>query len=350
MGDRDPPINPIQSGLTPWKIVQLYSSDEWEDFVVEWSEGFTPAYHTVVRLGGSGDKGRDVVAYLDDPQSDCEWDSYQCKHYDHALRPTDVYVELAKLCFYTHLGDYSVPRRYRFVAPRGVGTKLHDLLRNPDKLRAELYANWDAYCLKYITETSEVPISKKLRIHIDAFDFSRVWFVTPQELLNQHRRTRYWYQRFKVESPIRPSIADPPEEVQEHEQVYVSQLLQAYSERVGKTIQKVAALISEPEYHEHFRRARGCFFSAEALGRFSRDQFTVGAFTGLKNDIFQGVVDVSICEHKDGFACLLETTRTAVALHLPNSELKPYVGPADRIGLCHHLANDRALSWVKEVS
>ena len=135
MGNTDLPVDPIKSGLTPWKIVQLYSSDEWEDFIVEWSEGFDPPYHTVVKLGGAGDKGRDVVGYITAPQDDSEWDSYQCKHYDHALRPTDVYVELAKLCFYTYIGDYSVPRRYRFVAPRGVGTKLHDLLKNPKKLR-----------------------------------------------------------------------------------------------------------------------------------------------------------------------------------------------------------------------
>jgi hypothetical protein len=122
-------LDVAQSGLTPWKLIQTYSPAEWEDFIVEWSEGFTPAYFQVVKLGGAGDKGRDVIGYLGDPQTACEWDSYQCKHYDHALMPSEIYGELGKLCVFTHRGDFSVPRRYRFVAPCGVGTSLHDLLK-----------------------------------------------------------------------------------------------------------------------------------------------------------------------------------------------------------------------------
>jgi hypothetical protein len=215
-------------------------------------------------------------------------------------------------------------------------------------LRTELYANWDAYCLKQISDVADTPLTPELRKFIETFDFRRVWFVTPQELLNQHRSTKYWHQRFKIEPPVRPAVPTPPTDVQSHELVYVTELLRAYSERAGKTISKVADLIPQPVFHDHFRRARGCFFSAEALGRFSRDQFTTGAFTGLKNDIFQGVVDVTICDHKDGLACLLETTKSAVALPLPDSDLKPYVGPTDKIGVCHHLANDLALKWVKD--
>lgn len=347
MDNTDPLVQPIKSGMTPRKIIQFFTADVWEEFVVEWTEGFETPYHTVVNLGGAGDKGRDVIGYLGDPQSDCQWDNYQCKHYDHPLRPTDVYTELAKLCYYTFIGDYSVPRRYRFVAPRGVGTKLHDLLKNHGRLRAELYANWEDYCQKKITDTTDVALTIQMRAYIDAFDFSRVWFITPQDLLKQHQRTKYWHQRFKIEPPVRPKAPTPPAEVQDHELVYVSQLLSAYSQRTGKTLSKVTALSSEPEYHEHFRRARGAFFSAEALGRFSRDQFTGGAFVGLKEEIFHGVIDISMLEHKDGFSCLLETTRAAVALPLPESELKPYVGSTDRIGLCHHLANDSLLKWVK---
>jgi hypothetical protein len=62
----------------------------------------------------------------------------ECKHYSNALTPSNVYLELGKLCVYTWRGDYTVPRRYRFVAPLGVGTKLHDMLRKPEELRKEL--------------------------------------------------------------------------------------------------------------------------------------------------------------------------------------------------------------------
>lgn len=44
-------LDVAQSGLTPWKLIQTYSPDEWEHFIVEWSEGFQPAYQQVIKLG-----------------------------------------------------------------------------------------------------------------------------------------------------------------------------------------------------------------------------------------------------------------------------------------------------------
>ena len=192
----DKRVDVADAGLTPWQIIQNYDDKEWEHFIAEWSEGFDPPYNQVIVLGGAGDKGRDVIGYVSDPTNpSAEWDSFQCKHYRNALTPTDIYVELAKLCFYTHRGDYTVPRQYRFVSPRGIGTKLHDLLKKPDILRAELLANWDKYCRSKIQE-EEVPLDAALQAYIQAFNFSIVWFVTPQEILGQHERTKVTVKSF----------------------------------------------------------------------------------------------------------------------------------------------------------
>lgn len=341
-------IDVQQAGLTPWKLIQLYSPDEWEDFIVEWTEGFDPPYHSVVRLGGAGDKGRDVIGYAAAPQTDPDWDNYQCKHYDHALRPTDVYTELGKLCVYTFRGDYTVPRGYRFVAPRGVGTKLHDYLKKPDLLRTELYRNWDEYCRKKISDAEEFPLTPDLTKYIDAFDFRRVWFLTPQDILNQHQKTKYWPRRFKLEPPIRPPSSEPPPAVQPHELGYVSCLLDAYADHLGEKSLEVTDLGRSPALDSHFRRSRGYFFSAEALNRFSRDHLQRNAFESVKQDVYDGVVDVTLCDHKDGFQCLLQATQAAASLDLPASDLKPYVAPSDKKGICHHLANDRRIAWVKK--
>jgi len=58
-----------QPAMTPAKVISGYSADEWEVFVDEWAEGFDPPYAQVVRLGGPGDKGRDVIGYVDDPMT-----------------------------------------------------------------------------------------------------------------------------------------------------------------------------------------------------------------------------------------------------------------------------------------
>lgn len=336
-----------QPALTPWKVIQTYSASEWEEFIVEWTEGFTPPYEQVVPLGGAGDKGRDVVGYVSDPTDLAgPWDSFQCKHYDHALRPSDVWVELGKLCVYTHRGDYTVPRRYRFVAPRGVGTKLHDLLKNPDVLRRELIANWDKACRAEISDAEEFPLEGALKQYVEAFDFRIVWFVTPLEILKQHETTKHWHRRFKVDKPQRPDLKEPPEDIQPHELTYTSCLLAAYGDHLKQPVASTDALKGFPMLWEHFRRSRGSFFGAEALARFSRDHFSPGAFDAIKQHVFDGVIDVTQEAHVDGYQCVLRATQTAATLPLPHNDLVPYVGPADKKGICHHLANDKKLSWM----
>jgi hypothetical protein len=263
------------------------------------------------------------------------------------LAPTHVYVELGKLCYYTYKGDYTVPRKYFFISPLGVGTKLHDLLKKPDVLRAELIANWDGYCRANI-QSDEIPLDSGLRKYIEQFDFSIVWFKTPQDILNQHRRTQYWSRRFKMEPPVRPAIQPPPAAVQSHELPYVAQLLAAYSDHVKKDLITPLDLSTLPKLLDHFKRSRGYFYSAEALSRFSRDHFAPGAFDTVKQHIHDGVIDIPLCRHDDGFKCVLAVTDAAAALAIPKSDLEPYAGPADRKGVCHHLANDGAIQWLPE--
>ncbi len=100
--------------------------------------------------------GRDVIATLKGGTG--AWDNYQCMHYKDPLMPTDVWIELAKLAFYTKRGDYKYPRRYHFIAPQGAGIKLSNLLRDPDALRGGLITNWDAYCRAKITTTRPVEL------------------------------------------------------------------------------------------------------------------------------------------------------------------------------------------------
>jgi hypothetical protein len=266
---------------------------------------------------------------------------------NHPLRPTDIYVELGKLCVYSQRADYCVPRRYYFVAPREIGPKLHDLLKKPDHLKSELIANWDQYCTKKISEKEELPLEADLKAYVEAFDFRIVWFRTLREVLKQHQRTRYWYQRFKVDPPQRPASVPVPDQVQPHELVYTTRLLEAYSDHLKQSVTSIAQLTGLENLSSHFRRSRGYFFSAEALARFSRDHFGPEAFDAIKKHIHDGVIDVTQEPHADGYECVVKVTNAAATLPLPHSDLMPYVGPADKKGICHHLANDEVVYWVK---
>jgi hypothetical protein len=340
------PLAPDQPGLSPIKLIQTYSADDWESFVEEWAEGFSPAYDQVTRIGGAGDMGRDVIGHIEPATvrpRPC--DVYQCKHYDHPLSPSDVWTELGKLCVYTHRGDYPVPRKYCFVPPRGVGPKLYNLLNTVESLRAGLIANWDAHCRKGISDVHEFPLEGALKEYVEQFDFKIVWYLTPTEIVNQHQRTKYWHRRFKIDPPPRPDAPPPPPAVEDRELPYIGRLLDAYADHLGKPV-TLADLPSLPtKIGSNFMTSRGTFFVADALARFSRDHFP-GSFDTIRKHVHDGVIDVTAETHDDGFACLLATLRQAASLPLPSCDLTPYVGPSDKKGMCHHLANDGDLTWV----
>ena len=125
--------------------VQLFDADAWEEFTEEWASSLEGSYHCIKRFAGAGDQGLDVVGFISSTQFSDGWDNYQCKFYDHPLTPTDVWVEFGKIIYYSHRGDYPAPRKYYFVAPKQVGTKLGKLLADSQKLKYSLQENWDKY-------------------------------------------------------------------------------------------------------------------------------------------------------------------------------------------------------------
>ena len=180
------------------------------------------------RAGSAGDKGCDVIATIDPSDPNSDWDNFQCKHYDHPLAPGDIWVELGKLCYYTHIGEYGVPRAYRFVAPRGIGTKLLNLIKKPEKLREELITNWAAKCAAQTSATKNVPLEGPLLAHLKAFDFTRIGHLPTPQLIEQHRKTPYFPVRFGLGLPARPASPSPPATIAAGETRYVTQLFFFY--------------------------------------------------------------------------------------------------------------------------
>jgi hypothetical protein len=328
-------------------VIQTYDDAEWERFVLEWMEGFDPPYHHFDRIGGAGDKGRDIVAYTGAPNTACALDVYQCKHYEHPIQPNEIWCELGKLCVYTHSGDYRLPRRYRVVAPRGVGGKLGDLLARPLDLRGGLIERWDEKCRDKISAAGTFALEGALLEHVKAFDFSIVGYVPVHELLEQHRRTPHWHRRFKRDFPARPAPEDAPEAIQAYEFRYIRQLLDAYADHLRTPVPDVASLTAQPPLTDHLHRSRTDFFMADSLNRFYRDQFPEGAFDHIKKQILDGVIDTTNAPHADGLARVRATVQQAAQLPLARTDYEPYVEPGDKKGVCHHLSNDDKLRWVQ---
>ena len=115
--------------------VELFSSDAWEEFTEEWAASQKSTYAKVVRFAGAGDKGLDIVGFIVDNLFASGWDNFQCKHYAAALALGDVAVEIGKVIYYSYQGEYPPPRKYYFIAPKGIGTSLGKLFAAPEKDR-----------------------------------------------------------------------------------------------------------------------------------------------------------------------------------------------------------------------
>jgi len=328
--------------------LKIVSDTEFEDIIREWIAGYCVAkYCKVWRAGGANDKGRDVIAYFNET---CNYDNYQCKHYDHPLMPSDIWKEVGKLCYYTFDKSYKLPRKYYFVSPQGVGSSLGDLLQNPNELKKRLLEVWDDKCKNGITEKEEKPLSIELKEHIDSIDFSLFTFLDPQELIEQLKQTSYYAARFGggLKRRDKPIVRKMEEE--ELLLRYVEQLFDAYSDYLKSNIQTLPELISYSELFDHFNRQRECFYWAEALNQFSRDSLPPenSCFEDLKEEIYQGVVDTSNINHSSGYENVMQTTQEATKLTLQSNALLTVVQTQDKIGICHHLANENKIIWVKK--
>lgn len=348
------PGNPLVSAATvahgptlpAIERLKLFSDVQWEEFVLEWAHSLKTKYSSVERCGGAGDMGRDVIAET----AEGDWDNYQCKHYKDALMPTDVWLELGKLVYYTYKDAYSYPRDYYFVAPRGVGTKLSNLLRNATKLKADLKKNWDGKCRDKISSTCPVPLDTSLEAHLDSLDFSIFGAIQPLQLIDEHFTTRWHVARFGGGLPPRPDVEPPPQELSADEVTYVQELLSAYSDHLGRPIGLTSELndssTREAAILEHFNDSRIEFYSAESLRSFSRDTLPQGEFEKLQTEMHDGIKDEVRAKHDDGYLRVVEVVKTARSLQISAHALASSLHVRDRGGICHQLANDKKIRWV----
>ena len=334
--------------IPPQQQIILYSAEQWEIFVQEWAHFCLKSKYTKVqRASGAGDRGIDVAGFADKKMLRGMWDNYQCKHYDHALYPTDAWPEFGKVLWYTFMKDYAAPRRFYFVAPRGAGTTLAGYLGDAGKLKAALIEGWDKNCRKKITDTQEIPLEGSFREYVDAFDFSIFEAKTALEIIEDHQRCPLHAARFGGGLPNRPSPSLPPDDISSSESRYVAELLRAYADHTKQPVRDTSGLKPFPKLSDHFSRQRVAFYHAESLRIFARDSVPEGTFESLQDEIHTGVVDICDAAHADGYARVCAVTRESRNLPITSNPLMARAKVQDMDGICHQLANENRLTWTK---
>ncbi len=338
----------VMSGLPMPKPVRvkIFSPDEWEQFSEEYATSLKPDYAKVRRFAGAGDMGVDVAGFVTDQGFSGGWDNYQCKRYDHPLRPSDIWVELGKIIFYSFKGEYSAPRKYYFCASQDIGTTLQRLLADPVKLKQKCREEWTKNCATQITDTQVVTLSGDLLYYFNSFDFTIFSSKSTLELIEGHSKTQFHAVRFGGGLPPRPIHLPPPEEPHHHESRYIRQLLDAYGDHAGEYYTDLPALSANLTLHSNFRRQRERFYHAEALRNFARDTVPEGTFASLQEEIYQAVADVCDSDHSNGFQRMTAAVLQATSVGSTSNPLSPATNVQDRQGICHQLANDDRLQWV----
>ena len=331
----------------PMRVI-TFSPAEWESFTQEWASSLKDLYVRVARHTGSGDQGVDVAGFVNDGGWEGGWDNYQCKHYDHPLRPSDIWVEVGKIVYYSYKGEYPPPRKYYFIASRDIGTKLGKLIEAPDKLKEEARKNWESSCENGITETSSIPLEGDLLSWFEDFDFSIFSSKSVVELIEGHSKTSFHSVRFGGGLPPRPEVPIPPEDHDATESRYIKQLLNAYADHLGTPINNISdiSVSSKPSLKKDFSRQRERFYHAEYLRNYARDTVPEGTFERLQKEMYHGVVDIYDDNHADGLARMRATVTQAAQVSIISNPLASVVQTQDRQGICHQLANDDQLIWV----
>lgn len=341
-----PPVEPLVR-------IKAYSDDEFENFIREWAFYYRQVklrkYAQIGRFGGGGDMGRDVVGYIDAPSSGGRLDIFQCKHYGGPLAPSDAWIELGKLCYYTFKKAFAVPEEYRFVAPQDVGPELGRLFEKPDELRNRLVAEWEEHVEEKITKkTAPIKLEGEFLDYVNAFDFARIGCKPIHEIIDEYKKTSRYAPRFGGGLQIPPPPDPiPPTAIQIEEQRYVDQLIEAYQDHKDATVTLVT-LASHGEFNGHFNRSRERYFCAEALRLAVRDNLPLGVtFEQVQDQVHDAVIDISEdTGHASGFVRVKAVTNQASLHHLQNHPLRTYMKPKVLMGICHQLANLNRLIWV----
>src|ERR1019366_8395118 len=178
--------------VPPVRLLQIMSADDWEEFTEEWLtfHKTSGAYEAIRRYSGPGDLGLDVVAFTSSKGFEEPWDSYQCKHYDHALHPTDIYGEVGKIIYHSFIQTppfnqaCRVPRRHVFVAPRGAGIAVGRLLKDPLRFKKEVREKWLSHCVPKIGTGIQASLEGNLLAYFERFEFAIFGDKTGVELVD----------------------------------------------------------------------------------------------------------------------------------------------------------------------
>lgn len=338
-------------------ILKTMDEDTFEELVTSWAYwclkiGEKTKYEDVLRLGGSGDGGVDVIAYYDMAKRDC--DIYQCKHYDHPVGRIDVIAEFGKFLYHVSTGDICAPRTYYLVTPQGISGPFNKIYSDSSKLKDEIKNSWDKDISEKIVAKKKIVLEGKLADFVDEFDYTKFKLVSPDWLIKEvhqkeNRHVYFQYFGFRKEDLERIDLKTP-EKHDEYEKKYIQYLVDAYNDFKGCD-DLTPDNVGLSEFAKHLEMSRDEFWMAESVRKMSEENCPgdTDEFAELERDMLHHVIDT----YEDDYSNALDRVKavTKQSTSMPKKEnriISGELGPGELKGVCFQLSNEDELVWKKK--
>lgn len=333
--------------IPPLTRIKTFDADTWEDVTLELVAYWKTQYTRIVRCGGGGDMGRDVIAYHHVTPG--EWENYQCKHYKNPVNLAQGLLEIGKLFYYAQKGEFPMPAKYYFVAPQGISTDFLKHINVQSKLKTALISRWDRDCKSKITSkrSDDIELVGDLLDFVNSADFSIFDHLPPIKIIELHKHTDFYAQRFGATVKKRPKLPKPPDKLEPNEIVYTSELLKAFADAEGVEKMKPDLLMEDSDYKTEYDSARRNFYAAEDLEKFSRDWLPDNCYQELVDECYEGISPTIMTNFLNGFDRYLATSKQAISIIYNSHPLSPYIKVQDKKGMCHQLVNAKRIRWIK---
>lgn len=326
-------------------LITALSDEQLESFVSDWLKHRVKDYHSHERWSGAGDMGRDVVGYETANRHEGPWDNFQCKQLSTRLSESAALIELGKIFMHAAQGDYSVPRAYTFVAPRGVVRNVQSYIAHPSKFKNAILTKWVEVIAPKLVEGKTIPLSTAIRDAIDTFDFKQVYSLDAVRLAGDDFIKPVLVKWFD-EDPGAPVFGKVPETMEEHESAYVGQLVDLYRQRTGLPLAAMDDVFKHADWGIHLHEQRVRYFQARDFDRHLLESTPEDYLARYREEVYYAVVDVYQAPYTDG----LERVRSVMvqaAGTRPTGVVGRHASAPIMQGTCHQFANENRLPWKR---
>ncbi len=330
-------------------ILKAMDEDTYEELIASWAYWCLKGkYEDVLRLGGAGDGGMDVVAYYNQANRDC--DIFQCKHYKEPINKSSVIAELGKFLYHVHKGLLPSPRSYFLMAPNGLSPQFTHIYTNSESLKNTIVKEWDASIANHIEKKKCYKCENELKTFLESFNYNIFKFYSPDKLLKdiyeENRHVYFQYFGVKKEELVKVKL-NVPNSITEYETKYIQHLINAYNDVNSEDLS--IDNVEKSEYGEHYKRSREEFWLAESVKKMSQENCPgdLDEFAELEDDMYGYVVDTYEEKHDNAFRKVKAVT--GIASNFPRKErvISGELGARELKGVCFQLSNEDRLIWKK---